>query len=481
MGKIAKNYVYNLLYQILLLVVPLIMAPYLARTIGADGTGEYAYVNSVVSIITTFSLLGIYNYGNRQIAYTRDNKEALNKTFWQIMSLRFLLCTIGTAIYVSVTLLVGKYTFLFLIYYSYFFGYCLDCTWLFVGVEDMKWAVIKNVFIKIFATIMIFIFVHDVSDTWIYVLIQGGSILLGNLLGYTQIRLYVGKPMIDFSNLKKDIVGSLLLFLPGIAALIYLQCDKIMIEFVTQSTKQVSFYDYSEKIITLPLTVVTVISTVLMPRIANCFKNNKKEEIQDLLSKTSNLTVWIAFPLMFGIFCISDKFIPWYLGNEFTPTITTIKILSPLVLCNSLIGISGSQYFVGTNQTKILTISQTSAAVLNVILNIFLIQYYGFVGAAIATLACHILLVIVQYAVFLRQVKLRHLLANSVKYCLFSVVMGFIILGSTFSMSSTIFTTIIQIVIGVCVYLLLCLTFRDKQLKFVFGYIKNKFKGKDNE
>ena len=68
MNKIAKNYIYNLIYQLIALVVPLITAPYVVRVIGADGTGIYSYVNSVTAMLTTFVMLGFYTYGNRQIA-----------------------------------------------------------------------------------------------------------------------------------------------------------------------------------------------------------------------------------------------------------------------------------------------------------------------------------------------------------------------------------------------------------------------------
>ena len=84
MGKIAKNYIYNLIYQIISIIVPLVTAPYVVRVLGAKGTGIYSYVNSLVSLITTFAMLGLFGYGNRQIAYVRDDKEKLDSTFWRI-------------------------------------------------------------------------------------------------------------------------------------------------------------------------------------------------------------------------------------------------------------------------------------------------------------------------------------------------------------------------------------------------------------
>ena len=253
MNKIAKNYIYNLIYQLIALVVPLITAPYVVRVIGADGTGIYSYVNSVTAMLTTFVMLGFYTYGNRQIAYVRDDDQKLNDTFWRIMTCRFIVMIIGTAIFAVTVAVINKYTVPFILYYTYMLGYFVDCTWLFVGVEDMKWAVLKNIFLKLFATAMIFIFVRDANDTGLYIFIQGGSILFANLLAYTQLKRYVGKPKFVFKGIKKDFYNSVLLFLPGVASTIYLQCDKIMLEMLGKPIAQVSQYDYAEKIVNIAL------------------------------------------------------------------------------------------------------------------------------------------------------------------------------------------------------------------------------------
>ena len=130
------------------LITPLITAPYLARVLGAEGTGIYSYVNSMAIMICSITMLGIYNYGNRQIAYDRDNPDKLNETFWHIMTSRFLIGVFSSIVYFFVVFAIGKYTLCFLLYYTYMLGYYVDCSWLFVGVEDMKWAVLKNTFIK---------------------------------------------------------------------------------------------------------------------------------------------------------------------------------------------------------------------------------------------------------------------------------------------------------------------------------------------
>lgn len=476
MGKIAKNYIYNLIYQIISIIVPLVTAPYVVRVLGAKGTGIYSYVNSLVSLITTFAMLGLFGYGNRQIAYVRDDKEKLDSTFWRIMSIRAFIGVFATFVYVIVVLLNGRYYFYFFLYYTYLLGYVVDCTWLFVGVEDMKWAVLKNIFLKLFATAMIFIFVNDTSDVGIYIFIQGGSILFANLLAYSQLKRYVGKPKFILSNVKDDIYGSFMLFLPGMAATIYLQCDKIMIEWLGSNTAQVAQYDYAEKIVTIPLSFITVLSTVMMPRLANEFANGREHNISILLNKAARISLFLAFPLSLGMVAISMKLIPWYLGREFFSSITVINIISPIIITNTLTEISGNQYFTATNQIGILLKAQVTACIGNIIINALLIPHYGLYGAAVATLISSAVCAIVQYVYLCKQVKLPGLLYSSIKYLLFAVIMFIAIVSLTSGMEATPMTNIIQVFVGVVIYFGLCMITKDKTFFNLISVIQKKFK-----
>lgn len=476
MGKIIKNYIYNLIYQLVALLVPLVTAPYLVRVLGAEGTGTYAYVNSLTALVTSIVMLGIFNYGNRQIAYVRDNKEELNATFWRIMSVRFLLGIVGTVVYVIVVWINGRYYFYFFLYYTYLLGYLVDCTWLFVGVEDMKWAVLKNTLMKLCAAAGIFLLVKNKDDVGIYIFIQGGSILFANLLAYTQLRRYVRRPQFILTGIAQDLKGSVALFLPGVAATIYLQCDKIMLELLTGNTAQVSQYDYAEKIVTIPLTFITVLSTVMMPRIANEFQKKHTGEIADLINKAAKVSLFLACPLMLGMMAIAGELIPWYLGNGFLLSIKLIIIISPIIITNTLTGISGSQFFTATNQIKLLLKAQIMAAIGNIVINAILIPKYGAVGAALATLVSSILCATVQYFDLCKQIKLQGLLKQGVKYISIGIIMFLAVKIITIHMNANVLTTIIQGIIGIAVYFGICFIIRDEQFIYMLGTLKKRLK-----
>ena len=88
--NITKNYIYNLIYQILLIIVPLITTPYLSKTLGAENVGIYGFTLSIVTYFILFGSLGVAMYGQREIAYNQENKSSRSKIFFEILIMRFL-------------------------------------------------------------------------------------------------------------------------------------------------------------------------------------------------------------------------------------------------------------------------------------------------------------------------------------------------------------------------------------------------------
>ena len=95
--SIAKNYLYNLTYQILTLILPLITTPYVSRVLGAEGIGIYSYTYSIVSYFILFGGLGIALYGKREIAYVQEKKEERKRIFYELVFFRAITLVIGIA------------------------------------------------------------------------------------------------------------------------------------------------------------------------------------------------------------------------------------------------------------------------------------------------------------------------------------------------------------------------------------------------
>ena len=69
--SIKKNFIYNIAYQVLIIILPLITTPYVSRVLGVDGVGTYSYTYSIAYYFCLFGMLGISNHGNRSIALNK--------------------------------------------------------------------------------------------------------------------------------------------------------------------------------------------------------------------------------------------------------------------------------------------------------------------------------------------------------------------------------------------------------------------------
>ena len=74
--KTIKNYAYNLAYQVLVLIAPLVTTPYVSRVLHSDGIGDYSYTFTIATAFSLFAALGVNSYGQREIAYRQDDLEA---------------------------------------------------------------------------------------------------------------------------------------------------------------------------------------------------------------------------------------------------------------------------------------------------------------------------------------------------------------------------------------------------------------------
>ncbi len=155
-SSVKKNFMYSLIYQILVLVVPLMIAPYLSRVLGADGVGIYSYTYSIVYYFMLFTLLGVNNYGNRSIAKVRDNKEKLKKTFWSIYLFQLLMGIVMLFFYFSYLFLFDiPYKIVAILQSLFIVSAILDINWLYFGLEEIKLTIMRNTLVKLGSLLLI--------------------------------------------------------------------------------------------------------------------------------------------------------------------------------------------------------------------------------------------------------------------------------------------------------------------------------------
>ena len=181
--SLKKNFLYNILYQFLILVIPLITSPYLTRTLGVTSLGTYTVSQAFANYFTLFILLGLNNYGNREIAKYRDDRTKLRRTFWEIYTFQMAMLILVELLYLFVvTFCIHEDKIIYYLQAIYVFSAGLDINWYCFGTERFKLTVTRNAVIKIVSTALVFLCVNKETDLWIYTLIITTSTLLSQAI-----------------------------------------------------------------------------------------------------------------------------------------------------------------------------------------------------------------------------------------------------------------------------------------------------------
>lgn len=475
--KVVKNFLYNISYQLLTIILPLITVPYVSNILGAEGIGDYAFTFANTQYFVLFGMIGITLYGNRQIAYVRDDKEKLKNNFYSIYSLQLITTLISLVMFLvfSIVLNKGMYRILYLAQGLNILAAIFDISWLFMGLEEFKKTVIRNTIVKLASLASIFLFVKTNEDLYIYIIILGASSVIGNLTFWMHIPKMIGLKNIKVNNLKIHLRASFALFIPQIAIQVYVLLDRTILGILTDNI-QVGYYENSQKLIKIALTIATAVGTVMMPKIANTVAKGDMEKVKFYIKNSFFFVSGISIPLTFGLMAVAPKLSTWFFTDKFKGIETLIIITSVIIIIISWSNVIGTQLLVPLNKTKEFTISVTAGAIVNLILNLVIIKKFGAVGACISTVVAEGIVTATQFYYVRKFLNISELIKPILSFIPPAVLMYIGVVGIGNYMKSNIFTTIIQGSIGVVIYFVgVEVIFRMIYKSGVVKYTKNKF------
>ena len=452
--KVIKNYLYNAGYQILNMIIPLITVPYISRVLGAHDVGINEYTNSWVTFFFLMGQMGITLYGNREVAYHRDDLYKRSQTFWGVEALQLLTVSSAFVLYlVAVFLFSTTFKEFFLLQAIWIIATGVDISWYFMGLEEFRITVVRNTLVKIASLILIFTVVKTSNDLGKYILILGASQLVGNLTLWPYLRGNIVWVSIKKWHPIKHFYPSLLLFIPTITTQVYLVLNRLMLGRMSTQADLGNF-GQADKIVKFVLAVVTATGTVMLPHVANKFAKGDIKGVRNSLYSSFNFVSAIAIPMMFGLMAIAKKFGPWFLGREFVLAGSVIFLEAPIILLIAWSNVTGTQYLMPVNRVKEYTTSVTIGALSNVIFNFVLIGKYGANGAAIATVGSEFLVTASQLWMIHSTISRRKLFRETWKYLFCGMVMFIVVNRICSVINMTVANLILEVVVGAIIYLL---------------------------
>ena len=469
------NYIYNIMYQILILIIPLITSPYLSRIIGVEGIGIYSYKYSIVYYFMLLTMLGVNNYGNRAIAKVRDNEEKLFHTFWSIYFLQlimgiFMLCLYNIYIFIFDV----EYKSIALIDNLFIISAILDINWLFFGLEEFKKTITRKTLVKILNIIMIFLFIKQANDLWKYTVIVSGMTCIGQIMMWFYLKSKIKYVHVSINEILKHFKQNLIMFIPVIAVSLYKMMDKIMLGYIA-GVNEVGFYEQAERIINIPLTIITSLGVVMLPRISNISEKGDNVQILKYINKSIKFVMFLSFPMCFGLMAIGKKFAPLFYGESFQKSGILIILLSTTLPFMAFANVIRTQYLIPKEKDKIYIKSVTLGAVVNLIFNSLFISRTGSIGACLGTIFAEAMVMIYQTISIKNEISIRQNIPIIFEHFIKALIMYVIISYINLLEINSLYTIILQILFGVLIYCMLNINYILNEInlkKYIFMIIK---------
>ena len=480
---LVKNIVFNNIYQIFNLLIPLILAPYISRVLTPAGVGIKSYTNTYVTYFTMIASLGTVEYGTREIARVRDDPLKLSSTFWEIEILTLFSTLVSIVGWIFLASFYKEYSFYLWIWTIQIVGTMFNVSWFFVGIEKLKYTLSVNFVIKILSFVLTFLFVKNVDDTWIYILILATSSFLGFLSTWIFLPKFLVRCRPNLHDVfTRHLKQTFVYFLPSVATSVYTVLDKTLIGLISNNDNYNGFYEQATKIVDLGKVLgFSAINGVVTSRASYLYKLDDKEKIVKLMDSSMNINLFFSIAISFGICAISSVFVPLFFGDGYDMTTQMLYILAPLVFVISLSNTCGSIYYTPSNRRMQSTLFLVIGSVVNLIMNIALIYLIGPIGACISTLAAESIISVL-YVSFCRIitwkkiVKLvwRKLVAGSLMFVLIYFFIEYVSMNRIVSL-------LISISGGALVYVVTLALLRDPVFRQIKDYVKGRSKANKKE
>lgn len=474
--SVKLNYIYNLIYQIFTLITPLITAPYVSRVLGSSGVGQYSFTNSIVTYFILFGALGFGYYAQREIARHQGDKVEQSKIFWEIIICRSISVGLSLIFYL-VLLFLGvygeDYTLLMLILTINVVATAFSIEFLFQGNEDFLTIVIKNIVVKVLGILGIFIFVKKPSDVWLYILIHS-LITIGSYLSlWTKLPKVLCK--VDFKSLNpiRHLKPTLRLFIPTIAVSVYTMLDKTLIGVLIPGETEVNgviqnisdiengYYEQSEKIVKMAMTIVTSLGTVMIPRNSQAIASGNLDGFKKNISGALRFVFFVGTPIMFGLAAVANNMCPWFFGDGYEKVPSLMMMFCPLIMIIGFSNVLGLQYLLPMKKDKKYTIAITSGAGVNLVLNLILIRLFWSYGACIATIIAETVVTTIMFIFAKKDISFLELVKNSWRYIISGVTMFALVYFTQYFLAPKIYNTALLVLEGLICYFGLLFIFRD--------------------
>lgn len=354
----------------------------IARYLGAEELGIYAYIVGLISLIAVIAEFRIQNVLVKELVIIDEVKKGtllgsalLTSTIFALLGVLIVIIyslgiesntQIMTGLLIASTMYIAKIPRIFRA--------------LFISLEKNKLIMMAE-FISTVLILSMSVCVIFFSKSILYLLFVKvlDFIIIASVLIFFFIKLNI-KLSVEIDKVKMLITKSAPLVISAAAMVIFQRIDIIMIKNYL-GNEMAGFYSASTNYMMVFSLLPMVLSESLAPKL---FSRINKGNSQKIKEKYVSVIVFVGGVMSFLMYLSSHIAIPALYGLGFEESISSALILSICPLFISL-GCSVGQIIVYDNKQNKAFVKSIIACLVNIVLNFTLIPIFGINGAAFAT------------------------------------------------------------------------------------------------
>lgn len=396
--SVKYNAVMNFLLTASAMLFPLVTFPYVTRVLFVEGNGRQAFANSVVQYFIMIAALGIPTYGIRACARIRNDKEALSRTFFELLILNVITMALSYVMLFAcisfIPRLQEERTLLYINAVAILLN-TIGIDWLFQGLEQYTYITIRNIAFKVLALILMFVLVKRPTDLYIYAAIYVLATQGSAVLNFLKSHEYVSFPRLSSIHPFMHIKPVLVFFGMAAATSIYYSLTTAMLGFLNTNT-QVGFFDAAARIKNILILAVSTLGNVLLPRLSFYYEQHEHEKIQRLLNKAFDFVFSASSCLAVFFIIYANDIVIILCGQGYMGATSALQALMPAIIFVGLSTTTGMQMLVPSGREKIVLISTVIGAAVALLLNFLLLGPLGAVGASLVVSITELTVLLVQ-------------------------------------------------------------------------------------
>ncbi len=456
--SLKLNALFSAIRRVCYIVFPLITFPYVSRVMGADAIGKFNFSNSIISYFILLSSLGVANYALRDGSKIRDDKVKFQKFISEVFTINMIATVISYVILMLLLFIpkINSYSAIILILSIQILFNTLGVEWIYNIYEDHIYLTIRSISIQILSLILLLLFVHSPNDLLWYASISALAGTGSNVLNLLFLKKHCSLKLTKELNLDKHLKPIMILFASQIAITIYASSDITILGFLC-SDYTVGIYAISVKIYTIIKSVLAAVIVVSIPRLSY-YVGNKK---QDIFVKSSNniykTILTLTIPTIVGLMMLSKEAVLIVGGEQYIESYNSLVLLSIAILFSTVSYFWCQCVLVPHHEEKGVLFITIVSAIVNVVLNLIFIPFFGEVAAAVTTIISEALVCVYSIAKGRKYLKTVDILKTIIKVMVGCITIVLIVMLFKKVISDFYLYICLSVIIYIVVYFVIAL------------------------